>query len=88
MHSRRSSCCGVLVAGHSRSRLASGHFVEAPAAVLFPHRARREFPKSRPIGRRYADFSDTLHICSIDDTGAYRHRHGGRAEMARRHYEA
>ncbi|KWV48686.1 hypothetical protein AS026_11980 [Rhizobium altiplani] len=26
----------------------SGHFVEAPAAALFPLLARREFPKSRP----------------------------------------
>lgn len=41
----------------------SGHYVEAPAAALFPALARREFPKSRPLGGAHADFSDTLH-CS------------------------
>lgn len=30
----------------------SGHDVEAPAAALFPLLARREFPKSRPLGGR------------------------------------
>ncbi len=54
---------GVRDAGAVGPASPSGHYVEAPAAALLPALARREFPKSRPLGGAHADFSDTLH-CS------------------------
>lgn len=40
---------------------AERRYAKPPAAALSPPAACREFPKSRPSGRRYADFSDALH---------------------------
>lgn len=54
---------GVRGAGAVGPSSSSSHFVEPPAAALSPLLARREFPKSRPVGVARADFSDTLH-CS------------------------
>lgn len=54
---------GVRGAGAVGPGSSSSHFVEPPAAALSPLLAGREFPKSRPMGVAYADFSDTLH-CS------------------------
>lgn len=54
------SSCGVRAAGRSRSRLAFGHDVEAPAAALLPASRTSRIPEIPPVGRRYADFSDTL----------------------------
>lgn len=59
------SSCGVRAAGRSRSRLAFGHDVEAPAAALLPASRTSRIPEIPPVGRRYADFSDTLQICLI-----------------------
>jgi len=51
--------------GGSRSRFPSGHYVEAPAAALFPpsRNANSRFPART---RRYAESSDTL-LCEMTE---------------------
>src|SRR5262245_7462860 len=54
---------GVQGAGRSRSRVPYRATMLRLLRLRFlPLLARREFPKSRPFVRRYADFSDTLHF--------------------------